>query len=113
MKTFAYTIDLIDDPQMIEKYKEYHKSVWPEVLNSARSLGIVEQQIYLLGTRLFMVIKTDDNYNPEDMANHASGEKEKEWDNIMRGFQVKVKEALGDEWWAKMELVFDVEWYKK
>jgi len=32
MKTFAMTLNLKDDPKVIEKYKGYHRTVWPEVL---------------------------------------------------------------------------------
>ncbi|HIA69171.1 TPA: L-rhamnose mutarotase, partial [Candidatus Poribacteria bacterium] len=31
MKAFGLTINLREDPQIIEKYKEYHRNVWPEV----------------------------------------------------------------------------------
>ncbi|MFT4516330.1 MAG: L-rhamnose mutarotase, partial [Planctomycetota bacterium] len=31
MKKIAYTIDLQDDPKLIEEYLDYHRNVWPEV----------------------------------------------------------------------------------
>ena len=40
MKTFAQTIDLVNDPQIIKKYEEYHRNVWPEVIESLKSIGI-------------------------------------------------------------------------
>ena len=38
MKEFALTINLKDDPQLIEQYKEYHRNVWPEVLACIKSI---------------------------------------------------------------------------
>ena len=29
MKTYAMALDLLDDPASIEKYKDYHRNVWP------------------------------------------------------------------------------------
>ncbi|HET7361833.1 MAG TPA: L-rhamnose mutarotase, partial [Salinimicrobium sp.] len=28
-KRYALTCDLKDDPELIEKYKEHHKKIWP------------------------------------------------------------------------------------
>ena len=35
--------------------------------------------------------------------------KAREWDDLMRTFQQKVPEAKDSEWWATMELVFDMQ----
>ena len=42
-------IDLKDD-SVIETYREHHRRVWPEVLESLRASGALDSvQIYLLG----------------------------------------------------------------
>ena len=46
MKRIAYTIDLQDDPALIEEYLEYHRNVWPEVQDGLKSVGLVEMNIY-------------------------------------------------------------------
>lgn len=50
--------DLKDDPQLIEEYKAYHAAgkAWPEITESIKSAGIVDMQIYLTGTALFISI---------------------------------------------------------
>jgi L-rhamnose mutarotase len=112
MKTIAYTINLKNDPQIIEKYKEHHRNVWPEVIEASRKIGIKDSKIFLLGNRLFMVVIVEDDFDPKkDMESYASGPREREWDLLMRDFQVRVPEAGKGEWWAHMECVFDLDWY--
>ena len=35
---------------------------------------------------------------------------QREWDELMRGFQEPVPGAKPGEWWAGMEEVFDLDW---
>ena len=106
MKTFAYTLDLKNNPEIISAYKEYHKKVWPEVLKSIRSSGVKTSKIFLLGTRLFLIIEAEEDFN---FLGYTTGQKEKDWDELMRSLQCPVKEAKPGEWWAEMELVYDLE----
>jgi len=108
MKTLAYTLDLIDSPDLIEKYKQYHKNVWPEVLNGIKKSGVLNSRIFLLGTRLFLYMEVTDDYQLNHFQDYASGEREKEWEMLMRSFQRPVPEAKPDEWWAEMELIYDL-----
>jgi L-rhamnose mutarotase len=109
MKTYAYSIDLKKDPELIAEYIEYHRNVWPEVLESLKKAGIINDRIFFLGTRLFMLIEADDEFDPKiDLQNHAAGLREKEWEDRMSKFQLPVEETGEGEWWAQMELVFDM-----
>lgn len=73
----CFALDLRDDPEVIEKYKHWHRPGGPpaEVTRSLRDTGIVSLDIYLIGNRLFMIMdsdpaaptrtgSTDDNHNP-------------------------------------------------
>jgi hypothetical protein len=40
MKYYGLTINLKDDPKVIETYKEYHRHLWPEVEASLHRAGI-------------------------------------------------------------------------
>lgn len=110
MKHYGLTLGLQDDPEVIERYKEYHRNPWPGPLKGLRDVGIVDMQIFLLGTRMFMYMTTVDEFEPEvDFAKYIEANpKAKEWDDLMRTFQVKVAEAKEGEWWAMMEHVFDL-----
>lgn len=110
MKTFAQTIDLVDDPARIAEYVEWHRRVWPEVVRALRGIGIARMRIWRHGTRLFMVFEAPDGFDPErDYPRYATDPRVREWDQLMRGFQRRVPGAGEGEGWSPMELVFDLE----
>ena len=110
MPRFGLTLNLKDDPDVIEQYKTYHRNVWPEVLDSLREVGITQMDIYLIGNRLFMAIDTVDDFDPvHDFPRHLEIHPRcREWDVLMRNFQERVPETEPGEWWATMEQVFEL-----
>ena len=56
----AKTLDLRDSPELIAEYRKRHSQAgaWPEILAGIREVGILEMEIYILGTRLFMIVET-------------------------------------------------------
>ncbi len=109
MKAFGLTLMLRDDPAAIERYKEYHRHVWPEVKARIRACGIREMRIFLLQRRMFMYIKTEDAFDPAtDFARINEAPRSLEWDTVMRSLQELAPEAGPGEWWALMEQVFDL-----
>ena len=108
MRTFAMTLDLKDAPGVVEQYKQYHRAVWPEVVEALRDIGIPKMKIFLRGLHLFMYMETVDDFEPaRDLPRYAEVERAKEWDDLMRTFQQPVPDAAPGEWWAEMEEVFD------
>ena len=111
MKAYAQALDLKDDPELIERYKAHHRAVWPEVIEALRSIGIRSMRIYLLGTRLFMFFEAPDNFDPaRDFQKFTTQPRGAAWDALMRTFQQRVPGATSGDWWAPMELVFDLDW---
>ncbi|WP_433972570.1 L-rhamnose mutarotase [Tunturiibacter lichenicola] len=53
-----------DNKAAIAEYKRYHIKIWPEVKQSLLDSGIVAMEIYLLGTRNFMIMDVDDAFSP-------------------------------------------------
>ena len=110
MKTFAMTLNLKDDPSVIEKYAEYHRDVWPEVLDGLKGLGIAKMKIFLHGRRLFMYLETPDDFDLEqDFPRYVAGSpRAREWDKLMITFQEPVADAKPGEWWAPMQQAFSL-----
>jgi L-rhamnose mutarotase len=113
MKSFAQVLDLKNDPKIIEKYEEYHRDVWPEVLAALKKIGIKRMEIFRVGNHLFMYCLVPDDFDPKrnfqgytELAPRA-----KEWNDLMSTFQQKVPEAGPDDWWTPGKLVFDTEWF--
>ncbi len=107
MRRFCLTLDLKDDPKLIEEYKRYHQQIWPEIIESIEGSGIQDMEIYLLGTRLFMIIEADERFSFE-----AKGEADRrnarvqEWEKLMWKFQRPLPQAKPGEKWVPMERVF-------
>jgi L-rhamnose mutarotase len=111
MKTYAKTLLLQDDAEKIAAYKRYHAAVWPDVLAALRGTGITGMQIYLLGRRMFMYMTTTDDFDPgTSMQSYDQNPKAQEWERLMHTLQERAPEAPPDQWWAEMELVFDMGW---
>lgn len=111
MQTFGLTLCLKDDPAKIEMYKDYHQRVWPEVVADLRAIGVREMRIFLRDTRMFMYIETGDDFEPvRDFARVRERPRSREWNELMGTLQERAPEATPDEWWAPMELVFDMSW---
>ncbi len=111
MQHFGLTIELKDDPELIAQYKAYHADPWPEPLQGLGEVGITDMKIFLLGRRMFMYMTATDEFDPaRDFPRYVEqNPKAKEWDELMRAFQQQVPEAKEGEWWATMELVFDLQ----
>lgn len=111
MKHYGLTIDLKDDPELIAQYKHHHANPWPEPLQGLREIGITDMKIFLLGTRMFMYMTATDDFVAErDFPTYVEqNPKAAEWDEFMRTFQRQVPEAKEGEWWAEMEMVFDLQ----
>ena len=58
MKRYCQTLDLKGDPELIAQYRKAHSQpeMWREIIDGIRQVGILEMEIYILGSRLFMIV---------------------------------------------------------
>ena len=108
MKQFAQTLDLKDDPTLIDRYIEHHKKVWPEVEEALKSVGILQMKIWRLGKRMFMLVETTDTFVPnQDFPRYLQYHPRcQEWEDLMDQFQQPVPEAKEGEKWVLMEEIY-------
>src|SRR5207249_11278878 len=100
-----------DRPAPTARYKSEDPTLWPEVLARLREIGVTDTKIYLLGRRMFMYCATKDGFDPaRDFARSTEHPTYRNWDELMRTLQERAPEAEPGEWWAMMELVFDLNW---
>lgn len=110
MKTYCLALDLKDDPALIEEYKRYHRPdvIWPEVLQSICANGVISEQIFLLGTRMVMILQTSDDFSFEaKAAKDKDNSTMRSWEELMWRFQQPVPQARPDEKWVLMEKIFE------
>lgn len=109
MKRYALTLDLKDDAQLIAEYESWHTKVWTEIRKSITDSGITNLEIYRLGTRMFMIMETDDSFSFEKKtAMDLSNPKVQEWEELMWKFQSPLPEAKPGEKWLLMDKIFQL-----
>lgn len=107
MPRHCLTVDLKDDPTAIAEYKRYHVKIWPEVKKSLYDAGVTDMEIYLLGTRMFMIMDVDENFSfAAKAAADAVNPKVQEWEAIMSQFQKPLPQSSPEWRWVLMERVF-------
>ncbi|HMQ87965.1 MAG TPA: L-rhamnose mutarotase [Flavilitoribacter sp.] len=112
MQRFCLALDLKDNPDLIETYKAYHApgKVWPEILESIRTAGILDMEIYLTGNRMFMIMEVDDTFDAaRKAAMDAANPKVQEWEDLMWRFQQALPWAATGEKWIMMDRIFKLD----
>jgi L-rhamnose mutarotase len=109
-RRFCLTLDLKDDPKLIAEYKRYHEKIWPEITRSIKDSGIENMEIYLLGTRMFMIMEVNESFSFEakTKANQLKP-RVQQWEMLMGTFQKSLPQAKPGEKWVLMERVFKLE----
>jgi L-rhamnose mutarotase len=109
-RRFCLTLDLKDDPNLIAEYKRYHEKVWPEVVERIKDSGIEDMEIYLLGTRMFMIMDVSETFSFDKKAkSDKQNPKVQEWEALMWKFQQALPQARAGEKWLRMERIFKLE----
>ena len=106
-RRFCLSLDLKDDPKLIAEYKRYHEKIWPEITRSIKNSGIDDMEIYLLGTRMFMIMEVNESFSFEAKTKTDQHDpRVQEWENLMGTFQKTLPQAKPGEKWLLMERVF-------
>jgi L-rhamnose mutarotase len=111
-KRYCKTLSLKDDAQLIEDYKKVHapNAAWPEITQGMKDVGIIDMEIYILGTRLFMIMDTVADFDHDKaMAELATKPRQSEWEAYVSRFQQSSAEATADEKWQLMERIYKLD----
>ena len=110
-KRFCKTLTLKDDPSLIADYKKVHShgETWPEITQGMRDVGILNMEIYIFGTRLFMIMDTVPEFDHEKaMKELATKPRQSEWEAYVSRFQNTSAEATADDKWQVMECIYEM-----
>ncbi|MDR2914251.1 MAG: L-rhamnose mutarotase [Tannerella sp.] len=108
-KRFCQTLELKDNPELIKEYVKRHNEVchWPEIRDGIRSVGILEMEIYLSGTKLFMIVETPLDFDWDEAFGKLAGlPRQAEWEEYMSVFQQADPKAASSEKWQQMDRIF-------
>lgn len=106
-RRYCLTLDLKSDPALIDEYKRYHEGIWPEITKSIRDAGVEDLEIYLLGTRMLMILEVNESFSFEKKAeSDRNNPTVQAWERLMWKFQQPLPEARPGEKWLLMEKIF-------
>jgi len=109
VKRYCQTLDLNGDSELIAKYREAHdkQHFWHEIGEGIRQVGILEMEIYILGTRLFMIVETPPDFDWDvAMAKLDTLPRQAEWEAYVSMFQQCRPGSTSSEKWQMMDRMF-------
>ena len=108
-KRFCKTLTLEDDPKLIEDYRKVHArgAAWPEITQGMIDVGILDMEIYIAGSSLFMIMDTVPEFDHDKaMTELAAKPRQSEWETYVSRFQRTSAEASADEKWQLLERIY-------
>lgn len=112
-RVFGFTIKLRSDHGAVQRYRAAHAAVWPEVIVAVRRAGVKNMRTFMHGLWLFMAIEGDESFDLDRYRSVLAQDPAcQRWQALMDEFQEPVPGTPTGEWWARMEVVFDLDWYR-
>lgn len=109
LRRFCFALDLNDNPELIERYKWWHRPGGPPeaVTRSLHAADIRELEIWLCGSRLFMLLEAGPNYDPAaKAARDAQDPDVVAWEQLMWEFQKPLPAAPPGAKWLAAERIY-------
>ena len=109
VKRYVQTLALRNDPELIREYRKWHSKEhhWKEIRDGIRAVGILEMEIYILGTRLVMIVDAPLDFDWQTAMNRpATLPRQAEWEAFVSRLQGCDPHARSEEKWKMMERMF-------
>ena len=108
-KRYCQTLRLKDNPGLIAEYRKIHSrsEAWPEIRAGIRSVGILEMEMYISGSQVFMIVETPMDFDwDKAMAQLSRLPRQQEWEDYVARFQKCVPGSTSSQKWKLMERMF-------
>lgn len=109
VKRYCQTLSLKNNPQLIAEYRKIHsrENAWPEIRKGIRSVGILEMEIYISGSLLFMIVDTPLDFDWDSAMERLSHlPRQAEWGDCVARFQECAPGSTSSQKWKLMERMF-------
>ncbi len=109
VKRYCQTLSLKNNPQLIAEYRKIHsrENAWPEIRKGIRSVGILEMEIYISGSLLFMIVDTPLDFDWDSAMERLSHlPRQAEWEDCVARFQECAPGSTSSQKWKLMERMF-------
>jgi L-rhamnose mutarotase len=111
MPRLCFALDLNNDPELIAEYERWHQPdrIWPDILQSLRSSGIEEAEIFRTHDRLVLVLEVPADFSLDaKAAADAANERVTAWETVMWRYQKPLPWARPGEKWILMQRIFSM-----
>lgn len=111
-KRYCKTLQLENDPILIEEYKKLHAmgKAWPEITQGMKDIGIIDMEIYIAGSMLFMIMDTKEDFDHEKaMTELATMPCQSEWESVVARFQKSSSSSSAKEKWKLIERIYKMD----
>ena len=115
-KRYCKTLQLENDAAFIEEYKKLHAmgNAWPEITQGMKEVGIIDMEIYLDGTTLFMIMDTEENFDHDKaMTKLASLPRQSEWEATVSKYQKTSASSSAKDKWKLIERIYKMDQEKE
>lgn len=115
-KRYCKTLQLENDAALIEEYKKLHAmgNAWPEITQGMKDVGIIDMEIYIDGTTLFMIMDTEENFNHDKaMTKLAMLPRQSEWEAIVSKYQKTSVSSSAKDKWKLIKRIYKMEQEKE
>ena len=109
VKLYCQTLSLKNNPELIAEYRKIHsrENAWPEIRKGIRSVGILEMEIYISGSLLFMIVDTPLDFDWDSAMERLSHlPRQAEWEDCVARFQECAPGSTSSQKWKLMERMF-------
>ena len=109
-RRICQALDLVDSAPLIAEYQRLHERIWPEVAAHLREHGVMEMEIYRVGSRLMMVMEVNDKFNDAMFSEQSLNNPViQRWEALMWKYQVPTPWTPAGEKWVPMERIFSLQ----
>jgi L-rhamnose mutarotase len=111
-KRYCKTLQLKNDPLLIQEYIKLHArgNAWPEITQGMKEVGIIDMEIYLDGTTLFMIMDTVEEFDHEKaMSKLGILPRQAEWETLVSKYQKTSPDSSAREKWKLIERIFKMD----
>lgn len=108
MNRYCLALDLVNDPVLIAEYEDWHRKVWPTIIESIHTAGIEKMEIFRLENRLFMIMEVTEHFSFEKKSiMDASNPDVEKWEQVMWKYQQAIPGGKPGEKWRLMTKIFE------
>ena len=112
MKRYCQTLDLKEGEAIAAEYEHWPspEHIWPEIPEGIRAVGILNMEIYRLGSRLFMIVETPDDFDWDAAFSRLSQmDRQAEWEDFVAQYQRVEPGSSSAQKWQLMKRIFSLD----